>query len=145
MGPIEKKITVNAPVNRVWEALTNPTEIQKWMMMSTNFEPKTGKDFTFQAEASKEWDGVFKCSVKEVVKNKKLSYTWDTAFINAETLVEFNLAEKGNKTELSLVHSGWDKMAANQEQTKKSHSEGWDLRFVQKLKEVVESLKPVSR
>jgi len=144
MGPIEKKLTVNAPVNRVWEALTDPTELQKWMMMSTNFEPTAGKDFTFQAEASEEWDGVFKCSVKEVVENKKLSYTWDTAFINAETLVEFELTENGDKTELSLVHSGWDKLAANQEDTRKSHSEGWDMRFVQKFKEVVESLKTVS-
>ena len=139
MGPIEKKLTVNAPVNKVWVALTNPKELQQWMMMSTNFEPTAGKDFTFQAEASEEWDGVFKCSVKEVVENKKLSYTWDTAFINAETLVEFELTENGDKTELSLVHSGWDKMTANQEETRKSHSDGWDLRFVQKLKEVVES------
>ena len=144
MGPIEKKLTVNAPVNRVWEALTDPNELQKWMMMSTNFEPETGKDFTFQADASEEWDGVFKCNVKEVVENKKLSYSWDTAFINAETLVEIELTKNGDKTELSLVHSGWDKMAANQEETRNSHSEGWDLRFGQKLKEVVESLKPVS-
>ena len=144
MGPIEKKLTVNAPVNRVWEALTDPIEVQKWMMMSTNFEPTAGKDFTFQAESSEEWDGVFKCSVKEVVENKKLSYTWDTAFINAATLVEFELTENGDKTELSLIHSGWDKMVANQEETRKSHSDGWDLRFVQKFKEVVESLKPVS-
>jgi uncharacterized protein YndB with AHSA1/START domain len=144
MGPIEKKLTVNAPVSKVWEALTDPTELQKWMLMSTNFEPKTGKDFTFQADTTEEWDGVFKCSVKEVVENKKLSYTWDTAFINAETLVEFELTENGDKTELSLVHSGWDKMAANQEETRNSHSEGWDLRLGQKLKEIVESLKPVN-
>ena len=144
MGPIEKKLTVNAPVNKVWEALTDPNEMQKWMMMSTNFEPKTGKDFTFKSDATEEWDGVFKCSVKEVVEKKKLSYTWDTSFINAETLVEFELTENGDKTELSLVHSGWDKMAANQEETRNAHSEGWDLRFVQKLKEVVESLKPVN-
>ena len=35
MGPIEKKLTVNAPVNKVWEALTDPNELQKWMLMST--------------------------------------------------------------------------------------------------------------
>ena len=137
MGPIEKKLTVNAPVNKVWKALTDPAELQKWMMMSTNFEPKAGKDFTFKSDPTEEWDGVFKCSVKEVIENKKLSYIWDTSFINAETLVEFELTENGDKTEVSLVHSGWDKMAANQEVTKKSHSEGWDLRFGQKLKELV--------
>ncbi len=137
MGPIEKKLTLNAPVNKVWEALTNPNKLQKWMMMSTNFEPKNGKDFTFKSDPTGEWDGIFKCSVKEVVENKKLSYTWDTSFINAETLVEFELTENGDKTEVSLVHSGWDKMTANQKETKKSHSEGWDLRFGQKLKELV--------
>jgi uncharacterized protein YndB with AHSA1/START domain len=105
MGPIEKKLTVNAPVNKVWEALTNPKELQQWMMMSTNFEPTAGKDFTFKSDPTEEWDGIFKCGVKEVVENKKLSYTWDTAFINAETLVEIELSKNGDKTELSLVHS----------------------------------------
>ena len=138
MEPIEKKLTVNASVEKVWKALTEPAEIEKWMQMQTTFSAEVGKEFTFKAESSEEWDGVFSCKVKELVENKKLAYTWDTAFINAETLVEIELEANGDQTELTLVHSGWEKLAANQEQTKKSHSDGWDLRFGEKLKELAE-------
>jgi uncharacterized protein YndB with AHSA1/START domain len=106
--------------------------------MQTTFLPRQGKDFTFKADPTENWDGVFKCSVKEVIENKKLVYSWDTNFINAETIVTFELKEVGKQTEVTLTHSGWEKMVANQEQTKNSHIEGWDVRFVQKLKEIAE-------
>ena len=138
MEPIEKKVTVNASVNRVWQAITNPREIEKWMLMVTDFTAEVEKKFTFRSEPTENWDGIFNCKVQEVVENKKLVYTWNTGFINADTVVTIELKQKGNKTELTLIHSGWEKLATNQEQTKNSHSEGWDLRFVQKLKELIE-------
>ena len=138
MEPILKKVTINAPVSKVWKALTDPAEIGKWMLMQTTFLPQKGKNFTFKSEPTENWDGVFKCSVKEVIENKKLVYSWDSNFINAETIVSFELKEIGKQTEVTLIHSGWEKMEANQEQTKSSHIEGWDVRFIVKLKEVVE-------
>ena len=141
MEAIEKNVTINAPLSRVWKALTDPVEIEKWMLMSTTFAPETGRDFTFQAEASEEWDGVFNCTLKECIENKKLIYTWNTAFINADTLVEIELTENGDKTELTLTHSGWEKIAENQEKTRSDHNTGWDLRFVQNIKEIVEGTK----
>ncbi len=125
MEPIEKKLTVNASVERVWKALTEPAELEKWMQMQTTFSAEVGKEFTFKAESSEEWDGIFSCRIKELVENRRLVYTWNTAFINAETLVEIELKANGSQTELTLIHSGWEKLAANQEQTKNSHSEGW--------------------
>jgi len=139
MEPILKKVTINAPANKVWKALTDPAKVEAWMLMETTFLPQKNKDFTFKAEPNENWDGIFKCSVKEIVENKKLVYTWDTGFINAETIVSFELKEIDKQTEVTLTHSGWEKLAANQQQTKDAHSEGWDIRFVQKLKELVEA------
>jgi len=139
MEPILKKVTINAPANKVWKALTDPAKVEAWMLMETTFLPQKNKDFTFKAEPNENWDGIFKCSVKEIVENKKLVYTWDTGFINAETIVSFELKEIDKQTEVTLTHSGWEKLAANQQQTKDAHSEGWDIRFVQKLKEIVEA------
>ncbi len=138
MEPIEKKLNVNASVERVWKALTDPAELEKWMQMQTTFSAEVGKEFTLKAESCEEWDGIFSCRIKELVENRRLVYTWNTAFINAETLVEIELKANGSQTELTLIHSGWEKLAANQEQTKNSHSEGWDLRFGEKLKELAE-------
>jgi len=139
MEPILKKVTINAPANKVWKTLTDPAKVEAWMLMETTFLPQKNKDFTFKAEPNENWDGIFKCSVKEIVENKKLVYTWDTGFINAETIVSFELKEIDKQTEVTLTHSGWEKLAANQQQTKDAHSEGWDIRFVQKLKELVEA------
>ncbi len=137
MDPIEKKVTLNAPVQKVWKAITDPRELEKWMMMTTTFEAEKGKEFTFKADPTEGWDGVFHCKVQEIIQNKKIVFTWDTGFINAETIVTIELKENGGKTNLTLIHSGWEKMTANQEETKKSHSEGWDVRVLEKLKEVV--------
>ncbi len=138
MDPIEKRVTLNAPVSKVWEAITDPQELEKWMLMTTTFKAEKGTAFTFKTDPTEQWDGIFNCEVREVIPNRKLVFTWDTGFINAETIVTIELTERGNQTDLVLIHSGWEKMAANQEETKKSHSEGWDVRVYQKLKEVVE-------
>lgn len=139
MDPIVKKVTINAPANRVWEALIKKSKLEKWMLMSTDFSAEKGKKFIFKTDDPGEnWDGIFNCRVEDVVKNKKLVYTWNAGFINADTVVTIELEEKNGKTEVALTHSGWEKLAANQEQSKNAHSEGWDVRFVQKLKEVAE-------
>lgn len=138
MEPIQKKITVNAEVSKVWRALTEPALLEKWLMMTTTFLPQKGKEFTFKADPTEVWDGIFNCKVMEVVENKKLVYTWNAGFLNTDTLVTISLKEIGNKTEIILVHSGWENVAAGADESKKAHDEGWDIRFVQKLKEVIE-------
>ena len=44
MEPIEKRIIVNATVSKVWKALTEPAELEKWLMMTTTFLPEKGKE-----------------------------------------------------------------------------------------------------
>lgn len=139
MEPIEKRITVNATVSKVWKALTEPAELEKWLMMKTTFKPEKGKEFIFKADPTEVWDGIFHCKVMELVENKKVVYTWNAGFLNTDTIVSISLKEVGNKTEVILVHSGWDKIAAGAEESRTAHNEGWDIRFVQKLKEVVEN------
>lgn len=140
MKAIEKKVIINAPVSRVWKALTDQKEIEKWILMRTTFVPKKGSEFIFKTDPDQEMQGFFRCKVKEIVENKKLTFTWNPDPVNVETLVTIELKDKGNQTELTLIHSGWEKMPADAAQNmKEGHDKGWDLRFVQKLKEVVES------
>ena len=138
IAPLEKKILLNAAVSRVWKALTDPDELGKWMLMQTDFEAVVGKNFTFKTEPNENWDGVISCTVKEIEENKKLVFTWNAAIVNAETVVSIELKNVGGKTELTLTHSGWDDLPANKEESKKSHSEGWELRIMHKIKELVE-------
>jgi uncharacterized protein YndB with AHSA1/START domain len=139
MEKIEKQVIINAPVKSVWEALVNPKEIAGWMLMPTTFEPVVGKEFTFKAEGMENWDGYFHCKVKEIIKNKKIVYTWNSQMINAETIVTILISEIGDKTEVKLIHTGWENLPEDgRKQMMDSHSKGWDLRFVEKLKTVAE-------
>lgn len=139
METLVKKVTINAPASKVWKALTNKTELEKWMLMTTDFKAEKGEEFIFKTDDPGEnWDGIFHCKVEELIENKRLVYTWNASFIDADTLVTIELNEKDGKTEVTLTHTGWEKIPSGREEIRKAHSEGWDIRFVQKLKEVVE-------
>jgi len=138
MEKIEKKVSINAPAEKVWKALTEPKQLGEWMMMPTTFEPVVGKEFTFKAEGMEGWDGYFHCIVREVEVNKKLVYTWNSGMINAETLVTILISETEGQTELTLIHTGWENLPAEmRSQMIDGHSKGWDERFVKKLSELL--------
>lgn len=139
MEAIRKKVLLNAPIDRVWKALTDQEELATWMLVPTDFKPEIGREFTFTGMADENSDGVIRCKVKEMVKNKKLVFTWNSALIKAETLVTIELDAKGAQTQLTLVHSGWEKLPANAEIVRGHHDEGWDLRLNEKIKELVEA------
>ena len=138
MEKIEKKVTINASAERVWKALTDQNELKEWMLMPTTFEPVVGKEFTFKAEGMEGWDGYFNCKVVAVEQNKKLVYTWNSGMINADTLVTILISENNGKTELTLIHTGWEKLPAEiRSQMVEGHSKGWDERIVAKLSELL--------
>jgi uncharacterized protein YndB with AHSA1/START domain len=129
MTPIVKKIKINAPVSKVWEALTDARQLGEWTTMPNDIKPETGNEFTFKADSRGDfgdWDRTIRCKVKEVIKNKKISYTWGSELIKGETLVSYELVEKGGVTELTLTHSGWENLPEKQEYWSGGHSKGWD-------------------
>ncbi|MEO8231559.1 MAG: SRPBCC domain-containing protein [Ignavibacteriota bacterium] len=134
MKPIEKKVVINAPVAKVWKALTDPDKIEQWMMMPNNFKPQLNSDFIFNAEMDGNHFDI-KCKVLEISENKKLVYSWSAPFFEGNTIVSIQLSGNDGKTELTLIHSGF---AENQKEVQENHSKGWDMRFVAKLKEAVE-------
>jgi len=134
MKPIEKKVVIKAPVAEVWKALTDPKKIEQWMLMSNTFKPVLNHEFVFNGEMNgNKFD--IDCKVLEIEKNKKLVYSWSAPFFEGNTTVSIQLKGNQNGTELILVHSEWSE---NQKEVRESHSKGWDERFVEKLKEIVE-------
>ena len=95
----------------VWEYLTNPELLSKWLMPS-NFEPVVGHEFQFNTKAKPDvdFDGTFYCKVLEVVPLKKLSYSWKFGPAKDklnDSIVHWTLSEKDNGTELLLIHDGF--------------------------------------
>lgn len=98
--------------NEVWEYLTQADLIALWLMPN-NFKQVLGHEFQFQTKPipSLGLDGVFHCKIIEIVPFKKLSYSWKGGSGNGiyilDTIVEWTLEPYGDKTKLSLKHSGF--------------------------------------
>lgn len=100
------------PTEAVWEYLTKPELMEKWLMKN-DFQPIIGFDFQFRTGPSPalDFDGIFYCKVLEVVPFKKLSYSWKSGpgngKITLDSIVVWKLESKDKGTELYLEHSGF--------------------------------------
>src|SRR5438445_8821403 len=95
----------NAPVGRVWTALTDVNEMQQWYFDLKEFKPEIGFEFEFVVEHE---GNVYHhlCKVTEVIPQKKIAYTWRYKGEPGDSLVTFELFGDGDKTRLKLTHTG---------------------------------------
>jgi uncharacterized protein YndB with AHSA1/START domain len=136
--PVVKEISIDAPISKVWEALTKKEQIAKWLMPSDDFELKAGVTFNMLGK-SKGIEYPHICTIKEIVPEKKLSYTWAVKDKLSDTLVTYELEEHNGKTKLTLTHSGWDKVTLNKEgATREDYNNGWE-QVIPGLKKYVEN------
>ncbi|MGR6854859.1 SRPBCC family protein [Bacillus halotolerans] len=96
---ITKHITLEAPIQKVWETVSTSEGIAKWFMPN-DFQLKEGYKFHLQSPF-----GPSPCKVLTVHAPGELSFEWDTD----GWIVTFQLRDVGNKTEFTLIHSGWKK------------------------------------
>ena len=137
--PIVKEVSINAPVSRVWKAITDMNELRKWFFDITDFEPLPDAQFIFNAGGeNKKLDHV--CTLKEVEENKRLSYTLCfNELPGEESLVSFELFDEGNDvTRLRLTHSGLEGFTADRVFTKDDFNGGWELLIKESIKEYIE-------
>lgn len=99
VADIQKRVVLNAPIQKVWEAVSSAEGLSAWFMPN-DFKAEEGHEFTIQSPF-----GPSPCKVLEVNPPNKLSFLWDVS----GWVVSFELKELEAKTELTLVHSGWKK------------------------------------
>lgn len=96
---IRKTIVLNAPIEKVWEAVSTAEGIAAWWMPST-FEAVLGKEFILHAGPF----GDSACKITELDPPHKVGFDWDQ-----DWHLSFELKElMDGKTEFTLTHSGWD-------------------------------------
>lgn len=102
-------VHVNSPMNKVWQALTDPATLSKWMMFESNdFQPIVGHKFQFRMEADPNWTVIVDCEVLTVEEPRTLAYTWAVASEAHHTTVTWTLTEsEGGGTHLHLEQSGF--------------------------------------
>ncbi|MDP4263701.1 MAG: SRPBCC domain-containing protein [Bacteroidota bacterium] len=116
----------NAPVVKVWKAITDKDEMKQWYFDLAAFKPEVGFEFRFYGEGHKGEKYLHLCKVMEAVPGKKLTYSWRYDGYEGNSFVTFELFGEGDKTRLKLTHEGLETFPANNPDfAKESFAGGW--------------------
>jgi uncharacterized protein YndB with AHSA1/START domain len=136
-GPIIVERTFDAPVGRVWSALTDVNEMREWYFDLKEFKPQVGFEFEFIVEhEGNRYHHL--CRVTEVVPQKKIAYTWRYKGELGDSLVTIELSPEGEKTHLKLTHSGIETFPKTPAYARKNFEAGWTAIVGTELKQFVE-------
>ena len=133
--PIVVEETFNAPVQKVWQALTDKDKMKQWYFDVSDFRPEVGFEFSFAGKGHKGEEYIHLCEVKEVIPNKKLSYSWRYKDYEGYSVVTFELFEEGAQTKLVLTHEGLESFPKHPDFAKESFMGGWTYLVTKSLKE----------
>jgi len=130
--------TYNAPLNRVWEALTVNEKMKEWYFQLEDFKPEVGFTFRFSG-TDKGVTFWHECIITEVIPFKKLSYSWHYLEYPGDSMVTIELFEEGEKTRLKLTHTGLETFpAGNPSFAPESFAKGWTYITGTSLRKFVE-------
>ena len=129
--------TVKAPVDKVWDALTNPEIVKQYFFGSDLVTDwKVGNPIIFQGDyESKPYKD--KGIVLEYSPNKSLSYSYLSSWAEREDkpenylIVSYQIKELAGETELTITQTNYD-------EDKAKHSEGNWKQVIDGLKKIVE-------
>jgi len=113
-----------APVDRVWKALTDRDEMKQWYFDIAGFRPEVGCEFQFEG-GPQDRIYVHLCKVTEVIAGKKLQYSWAYKGYEGQSFVTFELFPEGDKTRLKLTHEGLETFPDLADFKKENFAEGW--------------------
>jgi uncharacterized protein YndB with AHSA1/START domain len=144
---IEKRIELNAPVSRVWRALTDHREFGEWFRVKIQqpFEP--GKEAVGQITHPGYEHVAWRVTIKQMEPERLFSLTWHPYAVDPDvdysnetpTLVEFRLEPKGERTVLTVTESAFDKIpAARRAEAFRMDDQGWTQQ-VKNIQQYVEA------
>jgi uncharacterized protein YndB with AHSA1/START domain len=123
---INKRYVIEAPVEKVWAALTNQTEIERWGAGPASMDEAVGSEFFL-------WSGDIHGKNIEVEINIKLVQEWYSGDWESPSTVTFRLTEQDDATILELTHDNVpsDEVA--------EIDAGWDIHYLGKIEEYLEN------
>ncbi|MCB0741842.1 MAG: SRPBCC family protein [Chitinophagaceae bacterium] len=132
------RLTICAPKEKVWEAITQPEKVKVWQYGSELITDwKVGNEIRFKSE----WEGqIFEQwgTVLEFIPNERLKYKLFAPRPNLEDKpenyfkMEYTLTEKGNETELKIIQED------NRPGAKQEPEQGKENPVLKMLKELIE-------
>jgi uncharacterized protein YndB with AHSA1/START domain len=140
---VSQEITIQAPVEDVWKALTDAEELTRWFPLEAKTKPGAGgsvwmswrNEYEFTS-AIKIWEPKKRLKLvnesfpTEDNKSGVLGQTSEAEAVSFPTAVamDYHLESQGNRTILRLVHSGFSQ-DAEWDNLFDAVSRGWDYQF----------------
>ncbi len=129
--------TLNAPVARVWKALTNVDQMRQWYFDLKEFKPEVGFEFEFVVEhEGNRYHHL--CRITEVIPEKKIAYNWRYKGEPGDSLVTFELFADGERTRVKVTHTGIETFPKTPAYARKNFEAGWTSIIGTELKKFVE-------
>lgn len=137
-NPVIVEALYDAPSNKVWNAITDKDEMQKWYFQVSDFKAEPGFEFHFNGGTENK-TYVHLCKITDVIPEEKLSYTWRFQGVPGNSLLTFELFAEENKTRLKLTHQGLETFPAEPDFAKENFKLGWNQIIGTNLKKFLES------
>jgi uncharacterized protein YndB with AHSA1/START domain len=99
---ISKELFIKATPERVFKALTEKSELEKWFVQIAEVDLKPGGKISTNWTPEMGEHGV----VKDVKPGELFSFTWEGQFSPTPTTLTFALAKENDGTKLTFTHSG---------------------------------------
>src|ERR1700761_5357943 len=124
-APFVIERTYNAPVDKVWRAITDKDEMKQWYFDLAEFKPEVEFEFTFTG-GTEENKYLHLCKITDVVSGRKLTHSWKYDGYEGESFVTFELFGEGDKAKLKLTHAGLETFPPNPDFARHNFEEGWN-------------------
>lgn len=134
-GSIEKSVELNAPVSKVWKALTDHQQFGEWFQVKVQdpFIPhKTSRGkLTYPGFENYKWE----ITVQEMIPESLFSFSWHPYALDEardyskepQTLIEFHLKPIATGTLLILKESGFDHIPSDRRaEAYRMNESGWE-------------------
>lgn len=131
---IEKTLDLNAPIGRVWRALSDYREFGDWFRVTLEAPFVVGQEARGRIAYAGYEHLTWKAQVVAMNEPTLFAFTWHPYGVDPDidysqeepTLVEFRLEPIGTGTRLTIVESGFDKVPAHRrEEAFRMNDGGW--------------------
>ena len=133
-GRIDRTIEIDAPPQRVWQALTDPRELSAWFQVIIDGTIAPGSEVQMTSTHAGYEGQRFKVWFVELTPPKRLVWQWHPGEVEAtidysreaRTTVTFVLEPSGSGTRVILSETGFDEIAiARRAKVFADNSQGW--------------------
>lgn len=135
---IEKSIIIEAPISRVWKALTDHLEYGKWFQCHIDRPFRVGEEVNGRMLIKGVEHISFPMKILAMEKNKLFSCKWpayveqtDLDLLNEPWLhMEYRLEEVPDGTKVTIIETGFDALNPSiKEEARKGNEGGWDFQL----------------